>query len=490
MRGDSESISRKKIMQSQSVSIFRIFARPFGIARLLTFVLLSAGTLALTAATRAADTRTPQKPNFVIILADDMGYGDSSVYDGWIKTPQMERMAREGLTFTDFHSSGVVCSPTRAGLLTGRYQQRAGIPGVVNADPKHPDHHRGLQRSEITFAEQLRDAGYRTAIFGKWHVGYARKYNPIHHGFDRFRGFVSGNIDYISHYDRMETYDWWTDDKHVQEEGYLTDLLTQHAVRFIHENKQRPFCLYVPHGAVHTPIQAADSPAMRGPNKGRARRSKAKQTETVKQMMVALDNSVGAILDAVNKAGVAERTLVLFFSDNGGAKHMRCDPLRGRKGSVWEGGHRVPAIAWWPGKIKPGTRTDQLAISLDVMPTLLDLAGVAPHAKRKPDGVSLKGLMLDGKPLGTRQLFWNGRAMRDGLWKLVRQGKRAQLFHLGEDLSEKRDLAARHPQRVAKMEAALQAWSADVAAGATEQPDYERVAAQRKKRSAKPVQPR
>lgn len=398
--------------------------------------------------------------NVIVILADDMGYGDSSVYDGWIKTPGMERMAREGLTFTDFHSSGVVCSPTRAGLLTGRYQQRAGIPGVVNADPNHPAHKLGLKRKEFTFAEGLREAGYRTAIFGKWHVGYDVKFNPVHHGFDEFRGFVSGNIDYHSHLDRMNTADWWHGTKLLEREGYLTELLTQDAVRFIGDNRDEPFCLYVAHGAVHAPVQAPDGAAVRG--EGRGPKDKRTRDEKVKLMMKSLDDSVTSILNAVRKNGIAGSTLVLFFSDNGGAAHMRCDPLRGKKGSVWEGGHRVPAIAWWPGTIAKGTKTDQLCISLDVMPTMLELAGMEQPTERKLDGRSLVPLLRDREELGHRELFWNGVAMRDGTWKLVVQKKQSLLFDLANDIGEQHNVAALYPARVQSMLAALAEWRRDV----------------------------
>jgi arylsulfatase A len=415
------------------------------------------------------------RPNFIIIMADDMGYGDSSVYNGWIETPALERMAREGLKFTDFHSSGVVCSPTRAGLMTGRYQERAGIPGVVNADPKTHDYHRGLQHSEITFAELLQQAGYKTAMFGKWHLGYSSMYNPTHHGFTEFCGFVSGNIDYLSHYDRMNTYDWWDGVNQIKEEGYLTHLLTKHAVRFIDDHKDQPFCLYVPHGAVHTPIQAPDSPAERGPDFTKSGTHNRSQGENVKLMMQALDDNIGAILDAVTNAGIAENTFVLFFSDNGGAAHMRCDPLRGKKGTVWEGGHRVPALAWWPGHIMPDTTTDQLCISLDVMPTLLKLTGLTVPNGLKLDGIDLSSLILDRQPLGTRQLFWKGQAMRDGPWKLVARAvgvkSGSMLFNLTNDISEKNDLSSAHPTRVKNMLAALQAWKTDVAKGATTQPN-------------------
>jgi len=210
-----------------------------------------------------------RKPNIIIILADDMGYNGTSVYDGWIKTPHMEQLAAEGVKFTDFHSSGAVCSPTRAGLMTGRYQQRAGVPGVINANPQLAVHYTGLQTSEITFPKLLNEAGYTSAIFGKWHLGYEKKYNPLHHGFDRFRGYVSGNVDYLSHYDGAGNYDWWDGLEHIEEAGYTTHLINKHSVKFIEENKDRPFCLYVAHEAVHSPFQGPNSQITRGPKKGK-----------------------------------------------------------------------------------------------------------------------------------------------------------------------------------------------------------------------------
>ena len=180
-------------------------------------------------------------------------------------------------------------------------------------------------------------------------------------------------------------------------------------------------------------------------------------------MMKSLDDSVTSILAAVRKNGIAGSTLVLFFSDNGGAAHMRCDPLRGKKGTVWEGGHRVPAIAWWPGTIAKGTKTDQLCISLDVMPTMLELAGLESPSNCKLDGISLVPLLRDRQTLGHRELFWNGVAMRDGTWKLVVQKKQSLLFDLASDIGEKHNVAAQHPERVQSMLAALAAWRLDVA---------------------------
>jgi len=437
---------------------------------------LAAGAAALTVgrlvSARPADAETT-KPNFIIVMADDMGYGDSSAYGGWIKTPHMEALAAQGIRFTDFHASGNVCSPTRTGLMTGRYQQRAGLSRVITADPKLRDYHTGLQTTEVTFPKLLKKVGYTSAVIGKWHLGYTKNYNPLHHGFDKFRGYVSGNIDFISHYDRMGAYDWWEGLEQIKEAGYVTHLITKHSVKFIDDNADRPFCLYVAHEAVHSPFQAPGDPPQRGdvPNKGRPDRS---NKDTYALMMKAMDDSLGAIVAAVKKHKLAERTLIIFFSDNGGVTSVGSNkPLRGSKGTNWEGGHREPAIAAWPGKIKPGTLTDQLAISLDVMPTVLELAGANVPDGHKLDGVSLTPVLLKGKSLGQRKLFWNGKAMRDGPWKLIIGGRGAKgtgLYNLDDDIAESQDLSAKHPDRVKQMLAAIEAWKTDVATGATVQP--------------------
>ena len=415
------------------------------------------------------------KPNFVVIMADDLGYGDISPFDGWIKTPHLEALAASGMTFSDFHSSGNVCSPTRAGLMTGRYQQRANIPGVVYADPTRDVHYHGLQAQEVTFAEVLGEAGYATAIFGKWHLGYYPKYNPVHQGFDLFRGYVSGNVDFFSHVDQAGTYDWWHQDKQVEEEGYVTHLITKHAVKFLEDNQDRPFCLYLPHEAPHYPYQGPNDPPLRSvggkfDNQGERKDIKAAYSE----MVVEMDNSVGEIVATLKRLGLDKNTLVLFFSDNGANKNGSNGPLRGAKGSNWEGGHRVPCIASWPGNVAPGSRTDQLSISLDVMPTLLDAAGVSASRERPLDGKSLLPVLCDGKSLGQRQLVWNGKAIRDGQWKLIVNGKGSKgvgLYDLSKDIGEQRNLTKQHPDRTEKLLAALKEWQADVADGATPQPD-------------------
>jgi arylsulfatase A len=418
-------------------------------------------------------SRAAPLPNIVIILADDMGYGDTSINGGWIKTPNLDRMAAEGLRFTDFHASGNVCSPTRAGLMTGRYQQRAGISQVVKAESSNPTHFEGLQSVEVTLPELLKTAGYTTAMVGKWHLGYFPRYNPVLHGFDQFRGYLSGNIDYQSHVDNQGRPDWWNGLTLAPEAGYSTHLITQHADEFLRRPHPKSFFLYVAHEAVHDPLQGPEDPPQRASGETNAKRPTRPVKEIYRDMMTELDRGVGILMATLRETGQAENTLVFFFSDNGATKQGSNGSLRGFKGSDWEGGHREPAIAWWPSHIKPGV-TDQLSISLDLMPTLLALAGVAQPTDRKLDGMSMLPLLLHGVSLGQRQLYWNGDAMRDGPWKLMTEKKQPpQLFNLAEDLGEQKDLAAKYPERLKNMVAALERWRTDVATGATPQPKSE-----------------
>lgn len=415
------------------------------------------------------------KPNFIIIMADDMGHGDAGCYGGDIPTPHLDKMAAEGMRFTDFHSSGNVCSPTRAGLMTGRYQHRAGIPSVINADPAKAEHHHGLYPDkELTFAEVLKKGGYATAVMGKWHLGYTKEFNPLHHGFDEFRGFVSGNIDYHSHFDRMGVFDWWNGMELVKEEGYSTHLINQHALRFIDENHAKPFCLYVAHEAVHAPWQGPNDPPERGPNKKPAIKF-ADRERAFREMLAEMDKGVGQIMDKLKEHNLAENTFVFFLSDNGPAGGS-AGPLRGVKGSNWEGGHRVPGIAWWPGKIPAGAVSDQLSISLDLMPTMLSMAGLSVPDGHLMDGVDLSAVMMEGKAIEGRKLFWsgNGMAMRDGQWKLLLSGRglpkgEVGLYDLSEDLGETTNLAHQHPERLLEMRKAMDEWHEDVTKGATKQ---------------------
>ncbi len=422
-----------------------------------------------------------ERPNFVVIMADDLGYGDLGCYGGTrYETPHLDAMAKAGLRLTDYHSNGPVCSPTRAALLTGRYQQRAGIPGVVKADPKANRHH-GLHTHETTFAELLKKAGYATAVFGKWHVGYDKKFNPVHHGFDEFRGYVSGNVDYVSHVDQAGFVDWWRNDELVPEEGYSTHLITAHACRFVREQAQQPFCLYVAHEAPHYPLQGPDDPPERSP--GKVTRPKLPMPERLERyatMVREMDKGIGEIRATLEELGLSKKTLVVFLSDNGATSLGSNGTLRGFKGSVWEGGHRVPGIACWPGTVEAGRESPATTIGMDVMPTMLELAGVEAPAERPLDGVSFASLLKGDEPEGEpRTLVWefgNGAAVRRGDWKLVVGGKgqksrKPALFDLANDLGESKDLADEHPERVRELWAALEEWRRDVTDGATVQPE-------------------
>lgn len=418
-----------------------------------------------------------EKPNVVLILADDLGYGDLGCYGGEISTPHLDRMAAEGLRLTDFHSNGTVCSPSRAALMSGKYQQRVGVDGVVTADPKNAAYQFGIDPDKKdTLPAVLSSNGYKAALFGKWHIGYLEKFNPMNYGFDRFVGFVSGNIDYHSHYDRMETFDWWHDRELTKEEGYSTHLITQHAVDYIKQNKDESFFVYVAHEAVHTPVQGPTDAIQRGPNKVKGERRPSK--EVYVDMLTELDKGVGEILKALEDNDLAEKTLVIFSSDNGPMKLASPGPLRGGKGSIYEGGHRVPGVFWWPGTIEAGTESTQTAAQFDLFPTFMELAGI--EGAFDFDGVSIKSLLIGGE-LNDRQLFWrpgglspyepslaNGadvvKAIRDGKWKLVAKPgyKKLELFDLENDLAEKHNLVSKHPERTEKMKIQLQTWEQEM----------------------------
>ncbi|MEQ8789360.1 MAG: sulfatase-like hydrolase/transferase [Pirellulaceae bacterium] len=415
-------------------------------------------------------------PNFVLIVADDLGYGDLGCYGSeTVKSPHLDRLAAEGLRLTDFHSNGPMCSPTRAALLTGLYQQRFGRR-FERALGKGAGGGGGLTLEAVTLAEELKRAGYATGMFGKWHLGYEPPYLPTRQGFDEFRGLVSGDGDHHTHIDRSGGEDWWNGERIEMQSGYTADLLTQHAVDFIERKKDQPFFLYVPHLAIHFPWQGPDDPPHRreGVNYANDKWGQIPDRRNVRPhveaMIAALDRSVGEIVSALEQHQLAEDTLVFFTSDNGGYLTYGQDfrnissngPLRGQKGDVFEGGHRVPAIARWPGRIEAGT-TSAAAITMDLMPTFLELAGRTP--RHKLDGVSLTGLLLENKPLEERTLFWRMgiRAARRGDWKIVWPAKGGpMLFNLSSDLGELNDVAPAHPRIAGDLQEAILAWEKEV----------------------------
>ncbi len=419
-------------------------------------------------------------PNIVLILADDLGYGDLGAYGNKAnRTPNLNRLAREGVRFTDFHSNGPMCTPTRTAIMTGRYQNRFGRE-FESAFSDQADQDRGLPAGTMTVAGTLKSAGYATAMYGKWHLGYHAPYLPTRFGFDDFRGVSSGDGDHHSHIDRGGRKDWWHNEKIEMESGYTAELVTRHGVAFIEQNRNRPFFLYLPHLAIHFPWQGPGDKGYR--IEGRSYNNLSKLGDLpgkdvalkVREMVEAVDESVGQIVAALERHGLSENTLVFFTADNGGyltyegGYHNISSngPLRGQKGDVYEGGHRVPGIAWWPGKIKPAV-SDQVAMSFDLFPTFAALAGVMDKpAGPKSDGVDLCPLLLRREPLAERTLFWRmgqKKAVRQGNWKLVVNSKQEpELYQLQNDLGEQNNRASEHSPIRSKLLNDLAHWEAEV----------------------------
>jgi arylsulfatase A-like enzyme len=418
----------------------------------------------------AAGKAAEGKPNIIVILADDLGYSDIGCYGNkTIKTPNLDALAAGGMRFTDFHSNGAMCSPTRAALLTGRYQQRCGLEHVLGWD-----HDEGIALDEVTFAEVLKATGYATAAFGKWHVGYVANFGPAKQGFDEFRGYSGGCLDYHSHIDRQGNPDWWKDDKLVPEEGYVTDLVSDHTVNFIEKNKDRPFCIYVSHLAVHFPYQGPNDKADRVAGQSwhhLKRGSRKDQKAAYKEMIESMDAGVGRIVASITRLDLEKRTLVFFTSDNGAYQNVGSNlPCRGQKSDLWEGGHRIPAIACWPGKIRGGTVTDKTVLTMDLFPTMVAMPGAKVPGGLKLDGVSILPVLLEGKKLAKRTVFWRTRrerAARKGPWKLLIRDDKQYLFNLDQDIAEANDLSAAKPDMVKALEAEFLAWEEDVTAGVT-----------------------
>ncbi len=421
------------------------------------------------------------RPNFIIIMADDLGYGDIGCFGSTsVSTPNLDRMAEEGMMLTDYHSNGPVSTPTRCALLTGRYQQRAGLEGVLLTNVEKL-RKAGLRQEETTFADVLSDHGYDVVMFGKWHLGYLPQYGPLQHGFSRFEGFLAGNVDYRSFVDSQGRPDWYGGTEQVTPEGYLTDLINSKGISYIKEDHDRPFCLYLAHGCPHSPYQGPDDPPYRKAGSSGFHPQPAKnEAETYADMIGRMDEGIGKIFGAIDEAGMADNTFVIFVSDNGPTGPGSSGGLRGRKGGLFEGGHRVPAIAWMPGTITPGSVSDETVMSMDIFPTMLDLAGIRYENDGKPlDGESFVPV-LKGAGMAERPLFWKYRtqkAVRVGDLKYVEKiegrgddRKRVNfLFDLGNDPQEKTNLIEERGKDAAKMKRLLDNWTDEVLSGTKDQ---------------------
>lgn len=450
------------------------------------------------------------RPNIVLIVADDMGYGDFGLFNGGVaQTPTLDHLASESVCFTQHYSGSCVCAPARAALLTGRYPHRTGAIDTLEG--------RGLDRlalREVTLADLLRAAGYATGLVGKWHLGALDpRFHPNARGFDEFAGFCGGWQDY---------YQWRLDRNGAcsQADGrYLTDVFTEEAVGFVARHAREPFFLHVAYNAPHFPLQAPEEELA-------LLREHTELTAAVRviyAMNRRMDRGIAQILDALHRLGLAENTMVLFTSDNGpqfGGEGEACTTrhncgYNGAKGSVYEGGIRVPLLARWPAGLAGGVTTDRMAHFCDWLPTLLEAAHVAPPADVALDGQSLLGLLRDGQEPNPMPRFWQwnrytpiascNAAVRDGDWKLVRpriaeamqlapqdlemdralkyeperyatiaetpepvrempEPPPVELYNLADDPNEQRDLAARYPGRAAQLLAALETWFEQVEA--------------------------
>jgi arylsulfatase A-like enzyme len=413
---------------------------------------------------RSADPA--RRPNVVVILADDLGYGDLGCYGGTdARTPVLDRLAGDGARFTDAYAAGPLCSPTRVALLTGRYQQRAGhayedymgggFPGLDAT--RHP-----------SVARLMKAGGYRTAVYGKWNVagggGEATPaYLPAAHGFGHWVG-VHANHDQHTHVRvKQPKYDLWEDGRRLDRPGFTDDLLADAAVAFVGRHRAEPFFLYLPFLSPHNPLQTHDDPKVH-PDGDRAAYVK---------MVERLDHNVGRVLAAIREAGLDADTLVMFTSDNGGQQAARNLPCSGRKGQLLEGGIRVPLIVRQPGVVPAGRTVAYPAITMDLTATALAAAGAAPPAARPLDGIDLRPVTRGEPPPGPRSLYWRqrkvdfrartdrvvARAVREGDWKLHwRGGGEPRLFNLTADVGEARDLAVRHPDVAARLVKKLEAW--------------------------------
>lgn len=428
-------------------------------------MLLALGTLAFLGNPGVA-ADSARKPNVLLIVGDDMGYADVGFHGCKdIPTPNLDRLARSGVRCTNGYVSGPYCSPTRAGLLTGRYQTRFGHesnpPGGQNA---------GLPLGETTFADRLRAAGYVTGLVGKWHLGTAGRFHPGKRGFDEFFGFLGGAHDYFRAQVRNDPV--LRDRTPVGEETYLTDAFGREAVAFLDRHKTKPFFLYLAFNAVHTPLQADEGRLARFATIREQRR------RTYAAMMLAMDDAIGKVLARLAADKRLDDTLIVFFSDNGGPTMLGTSvngavntPLRGSKRTTLEGGIRVPFLLSWPARLPAGKVYDLPVIQLDLLPTALAAAGVEAQPEWKLDGVDLLP-HLTGKATGVPHdaLYWRfGRqmAIRKGEWKLVRydlaaEGRTgvspARLYRLSDDVGEATDLAAQHPAKVKELQADWDRW--------------------------------
>jgi len=412
------------------------------------------------------------RPNVVLIMTDDMGYADVGSYGAPdIRTPHIDSLARDGIRLTDFYANAMSCTPTRVGLISGRYQQRYGLEmALTHAGTR--DGERGLPALDHSLPLLLKRNGYATALIGKWHLGYKSEFSPRVHGFDYFFGQKGGEIDYYTHrHPQGGNVDLWENDTQIDQQGYMTDLITRKAVEVIGQSADRPFFIDIAYNAPHSPFQPPEQSA-------RALSLQPDTRATYVAMMERMDQGVGDILGALRASGHANDTMVIFTNDNGGVWLSNSGPLFHRKFSAWEGGIRVPAIIRWPDHLPRGAVSTQVGITMDLTTSILAATDTPVPADARLDGINLLPILQGKSPMVERSLFWrtagggplnmNQKAVRSGDWKLLIDGAEpfTLLFNVRDDPSERQDLFAKHRDVAVRLRAQLAEWERDVDAEA------------------------
>jgi arylsulfatase A-like enzyme len=406
-------------------------------------------------------------PNIVFIMADDLGYADLSCYGQLdYRTPHLDRLAERGVRFTHGYANSPVCSATRTALITGRYQYRLPI-GLEEPLSRNAVKKLGLPPEHPTLPSLLRDLGYATTLVGKWHLGYCEEFTPLKSGYDSFFGVTGGFADYFNH-GPGSVASLLENGKEVERPGYMTDILGDEAVRQILEfaTKQKRFFMSLHYTAPHWPWEAPEDEAV-----SRSLTSFSDYfhydggtQKTYGRMVQRLDESVGKVLAALEDQGLANNTIVVFTSDNGGERFSKTWPFIGQKTELLEGGMRVPTLFCWPSRVKSAV-FDQVAISMDWLPTLIAAAGGVPHKDYPPDGDDLLPVLISGKPSYPRKLFWRykfaaQRAVRDGQWKYLKIAGNEFLFNIVADPRERANLRKKQPEIFERLKTEFQSWNA------------------------------
>ncbi len=413
------------------------------------------------------------RPNFVFIVADDLGYADLGCYGGREAafgpvSPHLDAMAAAGLKFTQGYSNSPVCSPTRFALMTGRWQYRlrGAAEEPINSASRGSST-LGLPPEHPTLPSMLKASGYRTALIGKWHLGYPPNFSPLRSGYEEFFGPMSGGVDYFSHCSSAGAHDLYEGDAEREQPGYLTDLITQRALGFVERvgGQGAPFFLSLHYTAPHWPWETRDDEALSASLHKRLFHLDGGNIHSYRRMIHHMDEGIGALTALLRDKGLAENTLVVFTSDNGGERFSDNWPLVGGKMDLTEGGIRVPWIVQWPARITAGGVSEQPCLTMDWSATMLDVAGVAADASHPLDGISLAPVLRDASHRFDRPLYWRmkhrgQRAHRRGRWKYLRVDGHDYLFDLAADERERANLGARESGRLAELRTAWEAWNA------------------------------